>query len=85
MFSVNEQRRGFYAIRGEGCSGRSGSVGDDERKVSATALFEASLGSSEAESAGNHKLGKIAHWFEEIRLQPRDMKRAEEKESIHLI
>ena len=61
MFLINEQRRGFDTIGGEGGGGAGGRVGNDESEVGAAALLEAGLGGAETKSAGNDELGKVAH------------------------
>ena len=48
-------------LAGEGCGSAGGGVGDDQGEVGASALLEAGFGGSEAEAAGNDKLGKVAH------------------------
>ena len=64
MPCVNEERRSFDAIGGEGRCRRRGCVGNDQREVGAAALLESGFGGTEAESAGYHKLRKVAHQSE---------------------
>ena len=61
MGLVDNERRGGDAVGGEGGGGACRLIGDDEGKVGAAALLEASFGGAKAEAAGDEELGGVRH------------------------